>query len=180
MTGFKPSGDSCLILNDPNPRISGFPRHTYIAPGQRTDMTLQSSVLTLLFLLIIGIAGIISGCTAPQFGQAPADGNIAPGPTQTLPPGKNVVLQINEKDTSYQTVTVIFAGGEGQIAVTDILLVYTRADGTSEQKHLPATKGAEIVFQGTKETDRIQGYVTLNTGATYKIVDQPVPYRTRG
>ncbi len=143
-------------------------------------MKFQPSVLPLIFLLIIGITSIFSGCTSPQIGRVPGDGNLAPGPTQTLPSGKNVILQINGKDTSYQTVTVIFAGGEGQIAVTDILLVYTRADGMVEQEHLPATKGAEVVFQGTRETDRIQGYVTLNTGVTYEIVDQQVPYRTRG
>lgn len=143
-------------------------------------MTFRYPVIPLIFLLIIGIAGLFAGCTAPQIGETATDGNLAPGPTQTLPPGKNVILQINEKDTSYQTVTVLFAGGEGQIAVTDILLVYTRADGTSEMKNLPATKGAEVVFQGTRETDRIQGYATLNTGVRYKIIDQSVPYRTRG
>ncbi len=143
-------------------------------------MSSRFRCIPLLFLSICCIAALFAGCTAPLTGGTPPDGQLAPGPTQTLPPGKDVVIQINEKDTSYQTVTVIFAGGEGQIAVTDILIVYTRAGGITEQKHLPATKGAEVVFQGTKETDRIEGYVTLNTGISYKIIDQPVPYRTRG
>jgi len=37
-----------------------------------------------------------------------------------------------------------------------------------------------VDIQGTKESDRIEVYVTLNTGKTYKIIDQLVPYRTRG
>jgi hypothetical protein len=36
------------------------------------------------------------------------------------------------------------------------------------------------VFQGTRETDRIEVWVTLNTGIQYKVIDQLLPYRTRG
>jgi hypothetical protein len=98
----------------------------------------------------------------------------------TLPPGKTVTVQVNEKDTSYATITVIFSGGEGQIATKDIVVRVTRADGEVVIEHLPAEKGAELIIQGTKDTDRIEVYVTLNTGDTYKIMDQLLPYRTRG
>ncbi len=135
-------------------------------------------------LLILGLCTValvcFSACTVLNEGGSGNPRGLSPGPTQTLPPGKDVVIQVNEKDPIYQTVTVIFAGGEGQIAVTDITMVYNRPDGSSDQEKLPPVKGSEVVFQGTRETDRIQGYVTLNTGSRYKVIDQAVPYRTRG
>ena len=100
-------------------------------------------------------------------------------PTQTLPPGKDVTIEVDQKDPIFATVTVSFAGGEGQIAVTDIELRFTRADGTVTTEHLHPVKGDEVVFQGSKDTDRLEGWVTLNTGVTYKTLDMQIPYRTR-
>jgi hypothetical protein len=131
-------------------------------------------------LIIIAMAAAflaIAGCT----GNLPNDSSSVPtpGPTVTMPPGQAVTVQVNEKDTSYATITVIFSGGEGQMATKDILVRVTRPDGEVIIEHLPAEKGAELIIQGTRDTDRIEIYVTLNTGKTYKIVDQLLPYRTR-
>ena len=128
-------------------------------------------VLIIILLLSAGCTGILP----EREGSVPA-----PGPVQTLPPGKDVTIQINEKDTSYATVTVIFSGGEGQIAVRDILVRVTHPDGTVLSGHLPPVKGEELVLQGTRGTDRIEVWVTLNTGITYKVIDRLLPYRTRG
>jgi len=130
-------------------------------------------------LVLIAVLILLSGCTTPG-----SDGNgglsvPTPGPVQSLPPGKDVTIQINEKDTSFATITVIFSGGEGQIAVSDILVQVTHPDGKVLTGHLPAEKGAELVFEGTRDTDRIEVYVTLNTGITYKIIDRLLPFRTR-
>jgi hypothetical protein len=120
---------------------------------------------------------LLAGCTAIPVNRGEAV--PSPGPVQTLPPGKDVTIQINEKDTSYATITVIFSGGEGQVAVTNILVRVTHPDGTTQSGNLPPVKGEELVFQGTRGTDRIEAWVTLNTGTTYKIIDQLLPYRTR-
>lgn len=122
---------------------------------------------------------LLSGCTGTLPGGGGGPAVPTPGPVQTLPPGKDVTIQINEKDTSYATITVIFSGGEGQIAVRDILVKVTHPDGTVLSGHLPPVKGEELVMQGTRETDRIEVWVTLNTGITYKIIDRLLPYRTR-
>ncbi len=127
--------------------------------------------LIITMLLLAGCTDIIPGREA---------GVPTPGPTQTLPPGKDVTIQVDQKDPIYATVTVSFAGGEGQIAVTDIELRFTRADGTVTTEHFRPVKGDEVVFQGSKETDRLEGWVTLNTGITYKTLDMQIPYRTRG
>lgn len=139
----------------------------------------------LLFLVLSAIA--LSGCTGTR-PLSPTDGSLsgygggsfATGPTVTLPPGQNVEIQVNEKDPIYATITVIFAGGKGQIAVKDILVRVTTSDGQVTEKHLAPQKGSEVVFQGTRGDDRLEVIVTLNTGATYTIIDRIIPYRTRG
>jgi hypothetical protein len=118
----------------------------------------------------------LAGCTMPGIGEPAAP---APGPVQTLPPGQDVTIQVDQKDPIYATITVVFAGGEGQIAVSDILVQVTRPDGTVTTEHLRPVKGAEVTFQGSRETDRVEAWVTLNTGKTYKTVDTLLPFRTR-
>ncbi len=129
------------------------------------------AILAITLLLTAGCTDIIPGMEA---------GVPTPGPTQTLPAGKDVTIEVDQKDPIYATVPVSFAGGEGQIAVTDIELRFTSADGTVTTKHLRPVKGDEVVFQGSKETDRLEGWVTLTTGVTYKTLDIQIPYRTRG
>ncbi|NYT17470.1 MAG: hypothetical protein GKC06_05635 [Methanomicrobiales archaeon] len=129
------------------------------------------------FTLLAATMLLVAGCTT--LSPAGKSAVPTPGPVQTLPPGQDVTIQVNQKDPIYATITVIFAGGEGQIAVTDILVRLTRADGTIATEHLPPVKGAELVFQGSRETDRLEAWVTLNTGETYKTLDMPIPFRTR-
>jgi hypothetical protein len=148
-------------------------------------MKQKSLFPALVSLLLIGSLAFC-GCTSqggfiPEIpGQGNTGGSLQPGPVQTLPPESTVEIQINEKDTSYATIQVIFAGGKGQIAVTSILVQVTRPDGQVITRTLPAEKGAEVKIQGSKDTDRIEVFVSLNTGKTYKIIDRLLPYRTRG
>ena len=139
--------------------------------------------LLCMILLISGVA--ICGCTQSPAGSAQSPQGTSrtgmiPGPTVTLPPEHAVEIQINEKDPIYATISVIFAGGKGQVMVTDILVRVTRSDGQVTEKHLEAVKGAELKFDGTKEDDRIEAFVSLTNGNTYKVIDQLIPYRTRG
>lgn len=144
----------------------------------------------MIILFILAVSAIaFAGCTETrsmsphgggQGGGIGEGGSFATGPTVTLPPEQNVEIQVNEKDPIYATITVVFAGGKGQIAVRDILVRVTTSDGKVTEQHLPPQKGSEVVFQGTKGDDRLEVTVTLNTGATYKIIDRIIPYRTRG
>jgi hypothetical protein len=133
-----------------------------------------------LILITVAAAFLFTaGCTSD------VPGNITtsvptPGPIMTLPPGQSVAIQVNEKDTSFATISVIFSGGEGQVATKDILVRVTRPDGEVMIGHLRPVKGDELILQGTKETDRIEVFVTMNTGVTYKVIDKLLPYRTRG
>jgi hypothetical protein len=89
-------------------------------------------------------------------------------------------VQVNDKDPIYATVATIFAGGEGQIAVKSIEVILIRSDGQVQKGMLEPVKGAEVKLQGTRGTDRTVVYVTLNTGDTYKVIDQPVLFKERG
>ena len=73
---------------------------------------------------------------------------------------------------------VFFAGGEGQIQVKSIEVIYTGNDGVTQTQILKPEKGAEVTFKGTNQTDHIEAYVTLYTGNRYKVVNQTAPFRT--
>ena len=138
---------------------------------------MRSSVLMLF--LAAAVLLMLAGCTTAPPLLTPTLTVPTPEPTQTLPPGQEVTLQVNQKDPIYDTITVVFAGGEGQIAVTNIIVKVTLSDGKTETKQLSPVKGEEVRFQGTRETDRVEAWVTLNTGKTYKTVDTLLPHRTR-
>jgi hypothetical protein len=141
-------------------------------------------VYTIIPLILVAAAlTVAAGCTSnPITGGSSGSGDVSQygGPVQTLPPGKNVEVQVNDKDPIYATVTTIFAGGEGQIAVKSIDVILIRSDGQVQKGTLQPVKGAEVKLQGTRGTDRAVVYVTLNTGDTYKVIDQPVLFKERG
>ena len=138
---------------------------------------MRSSVLMLF--LAAAVLLVLAGCTTAPPLLKPTLTVPTPEPTATLPPGQDVTLQVNQKDPIYDTITVVFAGGEGQIAVTNIVVKVTLSDGKAETKQLSPVKGEEVRFQGTQGTDRVEAWVTLNTGKTYKTVDTLLPHRTR-
>lgn len=138
-----------------------------------------------LILITVAAAFLLtSGCTSviPDTPVIPNNSSsvATPGPTMTLPPGQSVVIQVNEKDTSYATISVVFSGGEAQVTTKDILVRVTRPDGEVLIGHLRPVKGDDLVLQGSRDTDRIEVFVTLNSGVTYKVIDRLLPYRTRG
>ncbi len=137
----------------------------------------------LLFTGILALLLILTaGCTSvplPQQAQSPT-GTLAAAPVVTLPVASSVDVMVMQKDSVYQTVDVVFGGGNGQVVVSSCNVVFTRSDGTSETKQLKPEKGATVTFQGTKGTDRVEVTVTMKDGKTYRIIDQLVPYRSRG
>ena len=77
-------------------------------------------------------------------------------------------------------VPVIFEGGNGLVHLKYGTARITRADGQIITQQFGNTKGSETDLQGTKQTDRVEVWVTMDNGKTYKIIDQLAPYRTRG
>lgn len=137
-------------------------------------------ILPIVIMLLL--FGIFAGCTGvpPVQNNTSSGDKVIFGTVDTLPSGSNVVIQVNPKDPIYDTIDVIFAGGEGQAQVKSIEVVYTGNNGVNQTQVLKPEKGATVTFQGTNQTDRIVAYVTLYTGNRYKVVNQTSLYRTSG
>jgi predicted small secreted protein len=139
-----------------------------------------------VFISILALMAIlVAGCTTVPVpsqgqGQVPPTGTLTTGPVVTLPVTSVVDVLVMQKDSVYSTVDVVFGGGNGQVLVSSCNVVFTRSDGTSETRQLKPEKGATVTLQGTKGTDHVEVSVTMKDGKTYKIIDQQVPYRTRG
>jgi hypothetical protein len=131
-------------------------------------------VVLLLFALFAGCTGV-----PPVQNNTTSGDKVTFGTVDTLPSESNVVIQVNPKDPISNKIDVSFAGGEGQIQVKSIEVLYTGNDGVTQTQILKPEKGATVTFQGTNQTDRVEAYVTLYTGNRYKVVNQTSPYRTR-
>lgn len=137
----------------------------------------------LVFISILALVAVFSaGCTtvpAPSPGPGQG-GTIAPGTVVTLPAATAVDILVMQKDPVDSTVDVVFGGGNGQVLVSSCDVVFTRSDGPAETRKLMPEKGATVTLQGTKGTDRVEVTVTMKDGKSYRIIDQQIPYRTRG
>jgi hypothetical protein len=104
--------------------------------------------------------------------------SITPTPTPTIAPvlpseyGLDVTII---KDRVYQTITVTFAGGKGQIWVQKMYAKVTYPDGKSVTKDILFTKqipvGASVEIPGSRGVDHVEVYAVVN-GVTYKIADE--------
>jgi hypothetical protein len=141
----------------------------------------------LAIVLVLGVALLTSGCTYtgkldpsgfPGLGPGEeTTPSLQPSPTDRMPTEQEVQIQVNQKDSSYATVTTIFAGGKGQNMVKDIAVTLICSDGSVRSGYLEPKKLSELTLQGTRGTDRITARVTLLDGKSYKIVDQEVPFK---
>jgi hypothetical protein len=108
--------------------------------------------------------------------QPTAQQTIDPLPQDVtaLPPAYAVDIGI-EKDRVYNTITVTFTGGRGQVLVKDILVRVTKSDGMVEKKNIPignqVATGAFVDIKGTQGSDRVEVFATLG-GITYKVKDE--------
>lgn len=139
-----------------------------------------------LLVLCLCIAGcvLLSGCTEADTGGTPppttrvvttptqSGGMLVPGPTQTMPLGKEVRVDVL-RDTINPTITVTFRGGAGHFQVREMEVTLTRADKTTETQRVSKPNvGTELSFLGTKGKDRIEVYITLITSERFKIIDR--------
>lgn len=144
---------------------------------------LAALILLFLFLLTGGCTSTntiqipkIPGLDSPRETISP----LIPGTVDRMPSDQEVIIQVNPKDTSYATVTTLFAGGKGQHMVKDISVTLTRSDGVVLTGGLMPEKLSELTLQGTRGTDRITVDVRMLDGRSYRVVDQPVPFKNHG
>lgn len=147
------------------------------------------SVLTVLllgFLLCAGCTGTGGDAdpTTPRatatITQAPAATaapvSLTPGPTQTVPPGKEIDFQLQGGYPSRIThdLYIAFSGGKGQDFITKIDVRVTKPTGEVITDTLQPVRGDDIIIQNAKGENRVEISVSLVTGGTYKVKDQIV------
>lgn len=109
-----------------------------------------------------------------------AAGSLVPGPTDTLPSTMPVDINVEKAGTYSTTIIAHFNGGKGMSFVSRVDVRVTRADGSVVTGTLIPQKGQTLEFEGTKGSDRVEVIVTMKTGNVYKVVDELLPYKTRG
>lgn len=97
-----------------------------------------------------------------------------PVPVQTLPPNRDVEIQVNKDPINYK-ITVLFRGGSGQPYITGVSVTATPPGGQPETKALEPRVGSEVTFPGTRNTEtRVEITVALDNGQSYKVKDQMI------
>jgi hypothetical protein len=153
-------------------------------------------VLSLVLLICAAIA--IAGCTgspttpSPSTGSAAAAGTssgagaLVTQPTDAIPDYLAVTVDVGEKDYLGK-IPVTFQGGMGQVSVKKIDVKLTRTDGSTQSATVGINKGDTVELDGTRgsgslqgQPDRVEVWVTMNSGNIYKVADVIREYRTRG
>jgi len=139
---------------------------------------------SLLLIVLIGFATVfLAGCT--QSGSSSSSTSLSPQPTDAMPANIAVSVTVGEKDY-LGNIPVTFNGGPGQGNVQSLRVTLTRVDGSTETESLGSNKGDTVSLSGTRgtgsnagESDRVEVWVSMNNGQTYKIADTLRQYRSR-
>jgi hypothetical protein len=104
--------------------------------------------------------------------------SLTPGPTQTMPPGKEVEFQLTGGYPSRVTndLYIGFRGGKGQDFVTSIDVRVTKSTGEVITDTLRPVVGdaGELIIHNAKGENRVEITVALVTGGSYKVKDEIV------
>jgi len=107
---------------------------------------------------------------------APSGVILTTVPTDIVPSYNQVTIDVGVKDY-LGNIEVIYQGGMGQIHVKKISAKITRADGKTQTVLLDNKKGFTVELEGTKQTDRVEIWVDMDNGQTYKTTDVLREYR---
>jgi len=148
-------------------------------------------IMTVLLCSALAMAGCTGSqntpaATTPASGT-PAGSGTTPAssgtilttvPTDIVPSYNQVKVDVGVKDYLGNS-EVIYQGGMGQIHVKKITAKMTRSDGQTQTEFLENKKGFTVELLGTKLVDRVEVWVTMDNGETYKINDVLLEYRIR-
>jgi len=106
--------------------------------------------------------------------------SIQPGPTQTIPPQEEISVSVEKAGTYSTTIITHFNGGKGINFVSRIDVRVTRPDCSVVSGQLKPMVGETLELEGTQGSDRVEVVATMKSGNVYTIIDQLMPYKTRG
>ena len=161
---------------------------------------MQFRVILVIIFVLCGTL-VSAGCTFSKTGQpvstpgpgsgtpvrtaTPAGSVLTTVPTDVIPSYNMVKVDVLPKDYLGK-ILVIFQGGEGLIHVKRIDVKLTRADGSVQTATIGNKKGDQVELDGTRgegplrgPIDRVEVWVTMDNGQTYKTNDELREYRTR-
>jgi len=121
----------------------------------------------------------MAAATTTEAATTPA-GSTEPGPTETIPPNQAVSISVEKAGTYSTTIITSFDGGMGINFVSRIDVKVTRPDGSVVTGSLQPVVGNTLELEGTNGTDRVEVTVYMKDGKVYKVIDQQMPYKTRG
>jgi len=129
------------------------------------------------------VTTMVSG--TPSGTAASATPTLSTESTNAIPSYNMITVDIGQKDYLGK-IPVIFQGGIGMIHVKRIDVKLTRADGTVQTATIGTNKGDQIELEGTRgelslrgPVDRIEVWVSMDNGQTYKTNDELREYRSR-
>ncbi|MGI6022921.1 MAG: hypothetical protein ACOX8D_07305 [Methanoculleus sp.] len=103
--------------------------------------------------------------------------SLTPGPTQTMPPGKEVAFQVTPGYPSRfkHDLTITFNGGKGQdLLKKNIEVRVTKSTGEVVTETLQPIIGDAVTISDAEGENRVEVSVSLVTGGTYKVIDRIV------
>ena len=103
-----------------------------------------------------------------------------PGPTQTMPSAIAVSVSVDKAGMYSTQIITSFDGGKGMNQVSRIEVRVTHPDGSVVTGTMKPIIGETLELDGTTGTDRVEVTAVMMSGTTYKIIDQQMPYKTRG
>jgi len=149
--------------------------------------------IALLFAVLLCIVIAIAGCTGTQPQAVTAAPTAAPAAAGTTGAGSGADLvptgndpldaarsvTVNIEKDHLGTIIATFQGGAGLAHVKKIEVTANLADGQVRTEAVGIKLDDSATIMGTKNTDRVRVFVTLDDGKTYKIYDELVPYKPR-
>ena len=105
----------------------------------------------------------------------PVSRALIPLPTQQIPSGQKFYFQVQKNPVTLK-ISVIFAGSAGEGSIKSANIKVTHPDGSVTTGIIQPLKGInEIIFEGSKETDRVEIIAQMSSGETYRVYDELVP-----
>lgn len=103
-----------------------------------------------------------------------------PGPTQTLPPQYSLTFQVTTNGRTTDPLTyVAINGGNGLNFVTDVEVILTQPDGTSQSQTMsqPHYTGQNVSFPCSTRQNRVEIWTTAPGVGKIKVYDELVPFK---
>jgi len=111
--------------------------------------------------------------------------SLEPSPTDEVPSYHQVTIDVDRNEIPvYPYILVTFAGGRGQIAVTDLEVTVYLETGEIikekfEKKGNQVPKGSEVKIDGSLGTDRVVVVATYTDGSRAKVYDELAEFGKR-